>query len=332
MAEPAIGDSNSMGFDNTNSVNQNNSVPSGRPFPIPIPTNNTNISVVSAPPTLNLNLSEQTIRQVEDEEGIVQPIRVSNLTLDGSITLYGRYPQNSVDIEKFDLSSINVIYDGDVDFNFILSIKDGVNSIPQLYASKDFYNELVSNYATENPFPVNRVLNPSQIVTVDIAPIKNKIEELRITELNQDINISNIGTKDYVQLNRNLFSFSNYQTDPVTGLKANPTYDISELLKYISWVVAKPPQNYNERVLPASSLGEWGNIEENNVPSTGQPSTQTNTQVDTNNNPTPPPTPTYPPIGRAGTYDEEEVFKNGKLYIWDDDVKAWFEQRPDDRD
>ena len=55
-------------------------------------------------------------------------------------------------------------------------------------------------------------------------------------------------------------------------------------MRYISWVVSKPPQNYNDRVLPAQSLGEWSSIEDD-TPTESEPSNQTNSEVDDNNNP-----------------------------------------------
>ena len=329
MAEPAIGGNTPISFNTATNGNQLIDLSEAIPFPVTIPTNDTNINVVSAPPISNLAPSELTTRQVENADGIIQPVRVSNLKLDGSITLYGRYPQNSVDIEKYDLSSINVIYDADVNFNFILSLKDGENSVPQLYTSKNFYNELISNYATENPFPVNRALNPSQIVVVDILPIKQKIEDLRTAELNLDINLTNVSDKNYVVVSKHIFANSNYETDSVSGFKATPTYNVTELLKYISWVVSKPPQNYNNRVLPADSIGEWrGGV--STTPSNNEPSTQLNNDVDENNNPTTTTTPLYPPIGRAGSYDEDEAYLDGALYLWDAAAEEWVETNRDD--
>ena len=294
-----------------------------QPIPTQIPTNNANINVVSAPPTLNVNLSEQTTRQVETPEGELEPVRISTLTTNGVITLYGRYPQNSVDIERFDLSTINIVSHPEIDFKFILCLKDGKNSIPQLYVTKKVYIDLTNKYATDNPIPVNQLLNPSKIVVVDIEPFKNKVEDLRVSELALDINLTNVGEKEYIQVFRNLFVNSNYETTQTNELRANPTYSIIELLKYISWVVSKPSQSYDDRILPASSLGEWKSRTGDTTPAADEPSTQTNTQVDDNNNPAPPPAPLYPPIGRAGRFDEEEIFKDSVLWRWSEDDMKW---------
>jgi hypothetical protein len=293
-------------------------------------TNDNNISIVSSvgiEPQLQL---ERSVREIVDDDGLVTSFRANNITQNGFITLYGNYPQNKVDIPRFDLSSINVINDEDVTFNFILCIKDGKNTEPQLYATSEVFNNLQQNYNDSNPIPVNYLIHQRKIVIIDIAPLKEKIAELRVAELNLDINLSNVGEKEYVQVFKHVFANSNYEEDSVTGFKANPTYSIIELLRYISWVVAKPPQNYNNRVLPANTIGQWGAIE-TEEPSDTTPSVQVNNNVDENNNQATPPLPTYPPIGREGLYDEDEAYYNGKLYLWDADVNQWFEDRGDGR-
>ena len=44
-------------------------------------------------------------------------------------------------------------------------------------------------------------------------------------------------------------------------LVATPTYELSELIKYISWVVSKPSGDYDERLLPANELVIGGGYE-----------------------------------------------------------------------
>jgi hypothetical protein len=293
-------------------------------------TNDNNISVVSSAivePQLQL---ERSVREIIDDDGVVTKFRANNITQNGFITLYGNYPQNQVDIPKFDLSSINVINDDEVTFNFILCLKDGETTEPKLYATSETFDNLQQNYNDSNPIPVNSLIHQRKIVIIDIAPLKTKVDELRIAELNLDINLSNVGDKEYVKVFKNLFVNSNFETNNVNGLVANPTYTIIEILRYISWVVSKPAQNYNNRILPADTLGQWGAFE-TEEPSETTPSTPVNQNVDTNNNPAPPPLPTYPPIGREGLYDEDTAFYNGKLYLWDADATQWFEDRADDR-
>jgi len=312
MAEPAIGGNNLIGLNNTNSGNQNNDLPSGRPFPTTISTNDTNVNVVSSPILESLS-PQQTIREVVDADGLVEKIRVSNISENGFITLYGNYSQNSIDIPTFDLSSINVINDEEVTFKFILCLKDGNNSVSQLFATSETYNKLQQQYNDNNPIPTNYLINERKIVVVDIRPIKNKVEDLRIEELNLDINLSNVGEKEYVTVFKNLFVNSNYESDNITGYKANPTYDTIKLLRYISWVVSKPPQNYNDRVLPAQSLGEWRSIKDE-LPSESEPPNETTNDTFL---------PEYPPIGRRGRYDEEEAIFNSRTIMWLDNENKW---------
>ena len=334
MAEPAIGGNNLVGFDNNS--NQNISVPIGRPFPIEpstppttIPTENTNVTAVSQPIAERSNV-ENNIRGIENPEGEIIRVRIASFTKNGIIRVTGRYSQNYFDFDSYDLSVLNVIADEEVDFKFILCLKDGDLSIPQLYATKTLYETLVASYQYGNAIGVNDIIHERNIVVIDLQSLKQKVEDLRVKELSLDINLTNVSERNYVHVFRNLFVNSNYETNESNGLTASPTYNLIELFKYISWVVSKSSNNYDERLIPADLLGEFNNFEITQIPAEDEPSTQVNQNVDTNNNPAPPPLPTYPPIGREGLYDEDTAFYNGKLYLWDADATQWFEDRGDD--
>jgi len=265
--------------------------------------------------------SSKNIREIIDD-GIVEKQVVGDFEENGSIRLSGEYPQNFVDIPKYDLSKINVIEDDEVDFNFILCLKDGEESIPRLFATKDFYELLIKNYNEENPFGVNDIIEEKNIVVVDIAPLKSKVEDLRIQEINLDINLTTTDEKKYVEVLRHLFVHSNYEKDSTKGLQANPTYTDIELLRYISWVVSKPAQKYDERLLPAEDLGDFKGKEET-TPSENEPSKKIEDEKDDDGNSTNPSPNLYPPIGRKGVEDEEEVFYNGKTWTWFEDTETW---------
>src|SRR6056300_702493 len=213
--------------------------------------------------------ASKNIREIIDD-GIVEKQVVGDFEENGSIRLSGEYPQNFVDVPKYDLSKIVVIEDEEVNFNFILCLKDGEESLPRLFATKDFYEVLIKNYNEGNPFGVNDIIEEKNIVVIDIAPIKARVEDLRIEEINLDINLTTSDEKKYVEVLRNLFVHSNYEKDLTKGLQANPTYTDIELLRYISWVVSKPAQSYNERLLPAEDLGDFKGIEEE-TPSENEP-------------------------------------------------------------
>ena len=339
MAEPAYNSGGLMGFDNTGTGGGNTSGGSSYPVrpnppiepptpPIPptpptqLPTNDTNVTAVSQPPVENTNI-ENNVRGVENAEGEIVPVKIANFVKNGIIRVTGRYSQNYFDFDTYDLSVLNVITDEEVDFKFILCLKDGDDSIPQLYATKNLYETLVASYQYGNAIGVNDIINERNIIVVDLTPLKNKVENLRAQELATDINLSNISEKEYVQLHRNLFVKSNYETNQSNALTASPTYNLNEIFKYISWVVSKPSNNYDERLIPASSLGEWGSVEVIETPSSNEPSTPINQEVNNNNEPAPPAPPLYPPIGRAGNYDEEEVFRDSILWIWNEDDMKW---------
>lgn len=262
------------------------------------------------------------IRKVsgDDTDGIEQ-YKVSDFTKDGVITLTRNYPENSVDIDAYDLSTIQVIKNDDVNFNFILSILDGLNSEPTLYTSDKFYKELVDSYDETspkfNPAFTNNAINERNIVVVDIKPIKERFEKLRQAELDIDIIATDSENKDKVEVIKNVFYFSNYEVDDTGKLIANPTYDILELLKYINWVVSKPAQSYDDRLLSPQIIGNWNRIqtpieeltdeEESSVNRSNRDRTST----------------IYEPVGRRGRVDEEEFVYAGDVYVWIDDESKW---------
>jgi len=279
------------------------------------------VTVTSTTSNTSNDLEKNT--RVEIVEGDINTYKVGNFTKDGgSITLFGDYEENQVSIPTYDLSNVNVIDDPDVTFDFVLCLKDGEESEPKLYTTSTFYNALIRNYNNNQPFQTNDIIDQKNIIVVDIKPIKEKVEQLRQQELNQDINLTNSSDKKYVEIYRNLFVNSNYSKDDVSGLKATPTYTLIELLRYISWVVSKPAQNYDDRLIPANLLGEFGQ-KEVEEPKENEPSKKIEDEKDDDGNSTNPSPNLYPPIGRKGVEDEEEEFFRGKTYTWNESTQTW---------
>ena len=281
--------------------------------------NSNDLNVFSRPVIVSNNGISLNTRTF-DVDGIQEKIRIANFIEESNITLYGDYPQNSVSLPKYDLSNIIVVNDPEVSFSFILSLRENdTDATPKLYATSKFYNLLLEYYSNKNPIPVNDIINEKNIISINLEPLKEKIESLRTLELGLDINLTDGGDKKYVEIIRNLFANSNY-TVKNGILKAEPTYDLIYLLRYISWVVSKPSQNYNDRLLSVSQLGQI-NKYESNTPTASEPSTNvTNTSNSTNNTTQ---NNTYPPIGRKGIQDEEEVFYNGSVYTWNESNQKW---------
>ena len=346
MAEPAYNAGGLIGFNetttggNTNSGN-NGYTPSPPKSPPPIPTpppKESNppqpkpqkttldeVSSVSKPLTPTKKPASKNIRERISVENVIEKQTVGNFEEIDKIRLFGEYPQNFVDIPKYDLSKLNVISDEEVDFNFILCLKDGEESLPRLFVTKNFYERLTNNYSTGNPFGVNDIIDEKNIIVIDIKPLKEKVELLRIAELNTDIDLTSVqeSERSYVEVIRNLFVHSNYEKDAVKGLQANPTYTDIELLRYISWAVAKPSNNFDERLIPAEQLGTFKDIPQNADISDDEPSKKIEEELDNNGNPIDPNPNLYPPIGRRGVEDEEEVFYNGKTWTWFEEEESW---------
>ena len=280
-----------------------------------------------------------------DDEVIIKE-SVGDFDINGLITLYrdslipeeksvgttwdsrrAKYPQISIDFDKYDIeSSITVIDNPDINFDFILCLKDGTEGIPDLYATKKLMDILADDYYNQKPFAVNSVIQKENIVVVDIKPLKEKVEALRAKELSINLNRNEIAGQ--VEVRKNLFVYSNYQVGSGGVLEATPTYDINELIKYISWVVTKPAANYDDRLIPTNVLGDFDGYspEEESVPA-DSPSEQTDTQTtDTGDTPPPPPG-QYTPIGRMGTSAGETVFKDGDYWEWDAEFGTWILDR-----
>jgi len=281
----------------------------------------------------------------EDDEVIIKE-SVGDFNINGLITLYrdslipeeksvgttwdsrrAKYPQISIDFDRYDIeSSITVMDNPDINFDFILCLKDGTEGIPDLYATKKLMDILADDYYNQKPFAVNSVIQKENIVVVDIKPLKEKVEALRAKELSINLNRNEIAGQ--VEVRKNLFVYSNYQVGSGGVLEATPTYDIIELIKYISWVVTKPAANYDDRLIPANTLGDFDGYspEEESVPA-DSPSEQTDTQTtDTGDTPPPPPG-QYTPIGRMGTSAGETVFKDGDYWEWDAEFGTWILDR-----
>jgi len=339
MADPAYNGGGLIGFDetttggNTNSGNNSSTPnpPKSPPPPIPTPPKQSNppqpkpqktildeLSSVSKPITPSKKTTSKNIREELDDGEILKQV-VGDFEEKGSIRLSGEYPQNYVDIPKYDLSKINVIDDDEVNFDFILCLKDGADSIPKLFSTKLFYDTLISEYNKNQPFGVNDIIEEKNIVVIDIKPIKEKVENLRTKELLIKLGSTSDG-EQYVEVIRNLFVHSNYQTDGENGLKANPTYTDIELLRYISWVVSKPAKNYNERLLDVSELGEFTKYKL--LADDDEPSNQIDNESDEDGNPADP-SPLYPPIGRKGLDDLDIAFYNDERYSWNEQEQKW---------
>lgn len=290
--------------------------------PNPIETSISGVESVSKKISTPKKPSSKNIRERFDENNDIEKQIVGNFEEIDKIRLFGEYTQNFVDVPKYDLSKINVIQDDEVDFGFILCLKDGEEGLPKLFATKQFYTSLTSNYNQNNPFGVNDIIDEKNIVVIDIKPLKEKVESLRIEELELDINLTTTSDKKYVEVLRNLFVRSNYKKDSVKGLEANPTYTDIELLRYITWVVSKPSQNYDDRLLPAEYLGDFKQYTEE-VPAEDEASKKIEDEVEDNGNPTDPSPNLYPPIGRRGVEDEEEVVYNNKIWTWIEEIESW---------
>jgi|11BtaG_2_1085332.scaffolds.fasta_scaffold02790_10 hypothetical protein len=263
------------------------------------------------------------IREIFNQnKEVVEKQRVGNFEEIAQIRIKGEYPQNYVDVPRYDLSKVNVLLDQDIEFDFILCLKEGLDSEPKLYASARFFQTLMKEYRVDgSPFAVNDIIEEKNIVVIDVKPLKEKVEFLRRKELSINLNRNEVAGQ--VEVRKNLFVYSNYDVSSDGVLTANPSYDINELIKYITWVVSKPAANYDDRLIPVEDLGDFDGYTPEDDTEDDSPSNQTDTQTDDNNNPTDPNPNRFPPVGRRGVQPGETVVFNGKYWEWDIDNEMW---------
>ena len=244
----------------------------------PIETNDTNtvINTITLPPNIGTIMeSSINLRRILDGDGVYSTIKVGDFTEVGKIKLYGDYVQNSVDLPKFDLSQVVSLNTNIANFKFILSLKNG-DEAPKLFANKDVMIDMIAKYGRKEPIPVNYLINQRKLVVIDLEPLNLLTEQMIATELSINLN-----SNKNVEVSRNLFTYTNYVSDADGNLVANPSYALNELIKYISWVVTKPNQNYNERLLAPNVIGEWVSTI-NTDSGEDEPSTDTTNIPDTN--------------------------------------------------
>ena len=339
MAEPRNTGGGLIGFDETTISGNNSGNTNSNPTPPPIPTPAVNppptqpsepipsdilkdITSESKPPSKKKG-NFRSIREILNKDTeVVEKQIVGNFPEIAKIRLYGKYPQNFVDVPRYDLSKVNVLLDQDINFDFILCLKDGLDAEPQLYAAYNFFKTLMDEYKVDgSPFAVNDIIEEKNIVVIDIKPIKEKVEFLRRKELSINLNRNEVAGQ--VEVRKNLFVYSNYDVGSEGVLVANPSYDITELIKYITWVVTKPAANYDDRLIPVEELGDFDGYTPEDDAEDDSPSTQTDTQTDDDGNPTDPNPNRFPPIGRRGVEPGETVLFNGKYWEWDAINNQW---------
>ena len=351
------GPSNSGNSGNTNS-NTSNTSTNNPPSPIPTPPPT---SAASSPQTSQKSSKSSIIQKLtgskrKNRKRKFRSIRqnfnpiseeidyqvIGDFDFDGIIPLYvdskepeddsigltndpkrAKYPQVKISVDKYDLSKIKTTDNPDINFDFVVSLKDGLDGIPQLWTTDKFLTALKAEYTKGRPFGVNDIIEKKNIVVVDIKPLKEKVEALRKKELSINLNRNEI--KGQVEVRKHLFVNSNYKVGADGSLEAIPTYEIEELLKYLSWVVSKPSSNYDDRLIPTNELGDFdGYSNEEDIPE-DSPSEQTNTSTNENNEAVSSPISLYPPIGRKGTTANETVFRDGKYWEWDGEFESWIE-------
>jgi len=157
-------------------------------------------------------------------------------TTDTIVTLFGKFPVNSIDIETFSLDNINVI--DDTSFESIISVVESESF--KLFTSFPFFKKLEESKNSNNPYLVAEVLQPENILTINLDSIK----ELHSTLKNLEEELSD--TTDYFAVNVRQHIFINSIGE----------IDYVELIRYIDWVLSNSGLSGNTSItlIPSPSL------------------------------------------------------------------------------
>jgi len=168
----------------------------------------------------------------------------------GRIIIEGEYPENKLYFDRYDIST-----DGekaflttvrDTNIQFILKVL--YNDTQKFFTSTEFHRKLVSTYSQNLPYQVLTSLR--QIVEIDLNPIVDKVKSFANTERIQGVEM---------ELNNFLNLSYNEETE-----EQDVEVDYTKLVEYIDWMVTKPTQNYDDRLLPINNLLSYNRIDIDN--------------------------------------------------------------------
>lgn len=178
-----------------------------------------------------------------------------------------------------------------------------------LFTGKKFYDKLEKDFRDGNVYAINAAFDERFTIKIVMQDIVDVLERNRLAEQGRGI-----------EMYRNLAFLDSGEID----------YDL--LISYIDWFISKP--NYLEfadnNVVPIEYIADYSIKGRPSTDSELEGGTSTNNQsTNTSTTTPPPPISEYPPVGRAGTIDGESVAIDNVLWIWDDIVEQWFEERFD---
>jgi hypothetical protein len=162
--------------------------------------------------------------------------------------LTGLYPEtNKLTFELPNISDLKWI--PNTKFRFILSISENTSSLSSsLYTSEEYYNDLISSNAENNPYFVTSSFNPIYIVNYYYGESLSYFDAMY-----------NLETSSAVSMHKNIF------------IDASRSIDYNSLVSYIDWCVGSinPLDTISGGVLDPNTIGSWDYL--NIDPLTGKP-------------------------------------------------------------
>lgn len=185
--------------------------------------------VLESPPLVE-KITPKSVVVIDRETKQLSSLDPIDFKKSGEIVLTGDVETNKIKFDRYSLDDIKAV--DSVTFEFILRLATFSGQF--YFTSTTFKNKLEAAYNDNLPYMALEALKPGSVVSVDLRPILDSLSDYSREE-----------QKDGVIVKYNTF------------VDAAGNVDFTKILEYIDWVVSKPPTNYDDRIIPAETLGNW---------------------------------------------------------------------------
>jgi hypothetical protein len=154
--------------------------------------------------------------------------------------LNGVYPaKNKIAFKKPDITNITPV--SKTNFRFILSLTNGKDSPAQLFTSEPYYNDLRDSFQKDNPYFLNKSIDDSFIVKMDISKILQVASTLTKNEIKDEAEVTqNVFLKQtaLITSNQNVLTEQKTKHTELIKKRDNLRTDVSEKQKALNKIFA----------------------------------------------------------------------------------------------
>jgi hypothetical protein len=173
--------------------------------------------------------------------------------------LNGAYPaKNKIAFKKPDISNITPV--SKTNFRFILSLTNGKDSPAQLFTSEPYYNDLRDSFQKDNPYFLNKSIDDSFIVKMDISKILQVASTLSKNEIRDEAEVTqNVFLKQKALITSNENILTEQKTKHAELIKKRDSLRADVLVKQnetnkIAFFAIKKKKEAKEKLQVAQNL------------------------------------------------------------------------------